>query len=112
MSDNGYIDFLENDLAAIMDSRALDQPMEFQPEDGEPVSFRGLFSAPTEEQNPGTANAPTTAQNYSVAYKETDLPRRLKRGDLIAARGQLWRVYKIMSDGQGLLTVNVQKAQS
>lgn len=112
MSGDGFIDFMEADLASIMSSLAFDQSMEYLPEGGEPVPFRGIFSAPTEDQTPGSASTPTTAQNYSVSYKETDLPRRLKRGDLIKARGGLWRVYKAYSDGQGLLTVSIQKAEA
>ncbi|MDL2226551.1 hypothetical protein LJB86_02710 [Deltaproteobacteria bacterium OttesenSCG-928-M10] len=106
-----FLDFAERDLAAIMASRAFDQAMEFRPEGGEPTAFRGLFSAPSEEQSPGGSSAPTVAQNFTVALKETDLPARPKRGDVIAARGHLWRVYKVMGDGQGLLTVSLQKAQ-
>lgn len=106
-----FLDFAEADLAAIMAADNFDQPMVFLAEGGEEIPFRGIFSAPTEEQTPGQASNPTTAQNYTVAYKEADLPRRLKRDDRLQARGEIWRVYKTHSDGQGLLTVSIQKAK-
>ena len=111
MSDE-YLDFAEADLGAIMAAGNFDQSMIFLAEDGGQIPFRGIFSAPTEEQNPGGSTTPATAQNYTVAYKETDLPRRLKRDDRLQARGEIWRVYKAHSDGQGLLTVSIQKAKA
>ncbi len=101
----GYLNFLEGDLETILASEVFDQPMEYLPEDGEAFLFRGLFSGPSEENPVGGSSAPMVSQTYSVAYKETDLPRKLKRGDRIQARGRVWEVYKQPHvDGQGLAT--------
>lgn len=100
-----YHDFIENDLADILASDIFDQNMEFRPEGGEAISFRGFYSAPSEESLAGAASNAIAAQSHTVAYQETALPRPLKRGDRLMARGQLWEVYKYYSDGQGLATV-------
>lgn len=100
-----YPAFLEDDLADILASDTFDQPAEYLPAEGQSVAFRGVFSAPTEEGPAGSSSAPMAAQVYTLAYKETDLPRRLKYGDRLRVRGQVWEVYKPSSDGQGLSTV-------
>ena|GEM_PF-3604273 len=106
-----FIDFLEDDLEAILGSRGFDEPMEFLADERGPVAFRGLFSGPTVENNPGGSSAPVAGQDYSVAFKETDLPRRPKYGDRLRARGRIWKVYKPQADGQGLLTVSLHLSE-
>ena len=108
---SGFIDFLESDLSAIMSSRVFDQPMVFDPDGADPHGFRGIFSAPDEERAPGQVSNQITAGNHSITYKQSDLPRRLKRGDIVLSRGVKWRVYKQLGDGQGLLIVSVQRAE-
>lgn len=105
-----YPDFLEKDLAAILGGPGFGEILEFRPAEGDPVTFPGHFSAPAAERRPGDSATPVTAQDYAVTYQETALPHRLKRGDIVAARGDLWRVYKVIVDGQGLATASVQRA--
>lgn len=104
--------FLDRDLSAILAAGDFDEPMFFTPAGSRRGrQVRGVFHAPTGEQTPGQASTPVLAQGYAVTLQESSLPRRrAKRDDLIKARGQTWRVWRVYSDGQGLLTLGLQKA--
>jgi len=119
--------FLDADLAAILEAGDFDEVLEYIPKAAaaEPgagaspagqgsgptaLALRGHFHGPTGEQSPGDLKNPVLARLYSVVVKESDLPGPPARDDLILARGQAWRVWRIHSDGQGLLTISLQRA--
>ena len=101
--------FLDSDLAAIMSAGDFDEPFIFTASGGKAIRLRGHFHAPINEQNPGEVRNPVLAQSYSITFREGDLSKRPQRDDQVQARGRNWRVWRVLSDGQGLLTVGLQK---
>ena len=101
---------LDSDLAAIMEAGDFDEPMVFAPAGAKRGRrIRGIFHAPTGEESPGGVSAPILAQSYSATLSESQLGRRPKRDDQVKARGQAWRVWRVHTDGQGLITLGLQK---
>jgi hypothetical protein len=113
------IEFLENDLGSILNSSIFDEPALFQPSQGEEFyPCRVIFNGAAREESPGQARASALSMEYSVTIKETDLPIRPARDDFFifsqvngseASRPLKWKVFKVISDGHGMLTISLHK---
>jgi hypothetical protein len=105
------IRFLDSDFKAILRGGGLGERVTFNLS-GTIVETKGFFDRPTLIINPSD---PTKAQRVSpilnLTVASSELPREPVKDDKVMIGDKHYRVFRTLSDGQGMLTVSMHERE-
>jgi hypothetical protein len=102
--------FLDSDLKAILHSGPMSERVIFDP-DGEPLELWGIVNRPivdsTQTEGSGTKQTPLASRQTTVVVRKNDLSVKPKIDDVIEYNGRKYRICRVYSDGQGMVTLGL-----
>jgi len=109
-----FLNRLQADTRAIFSlPSGIAEDVQVQAGEAEAVTLRGFFEVPTLESRPETARIVTLARGPRVSLLEADVQdafgRAIARGDLVTARGTVYRVENARPDGLGLVVCDLKE---
>jgi hypothetical protein len=118
------IDFLDSDLRAIMADSAFSERFTFTPvtpegaeSRGEPQEAAGVFNRPLREPSALSSSGPAqiksqiASRDISVTVAASALGAWPRKEDLVEQGGKKYKVRRVLSDGQGLVTLGLWKTE-